>query len=169
MHSGVGALIRCKNILPRKILKTIYFSIIHPHILYGIVLWGSADKSALRPLLSCHSRAVKLCQQKNTSGLLLLPKLFEAQLGSFMYKAFHQGLPINIQKRFTINNNIYNTRSQYVNFKVIIKSNKILNNKPSVKGPYFWNTLPSHIREAKTFGSFKRSLNKILLGSYSWV
>ena len=78
VHSGVGGLIRCKNILPRKILKTIYFSIIHPHIIYGIVLWGSAGKSVLRPLLNCHSRAVKLCQQNNTSGLLL-PKLFEAQ------------------------------------------------------------------------------------------
>ena len=36
-----------KNTLPTKALRTIYFSIIHPHVLYGITAWGVAASSTL--------------------------------------------------------------------------------------------------------------------------
>ena len=37
-----------KHILPMESLRTLYFALIHPHLSYGIIAWGSADKSITR-------------------------------------------------------------------------------------------------------------------------
>ena len=40
----IGTLKRLKHFLPRNILKTLYCSLILPHLCYGIILWGSKTK-----------------------------------------------------------------------------------------------------------------------------
>ena len=161
IHSGVAAMLRCRSVLPTKILRTIYFSIIHPHILYGIVLWGSAGATVLKQLNSCHQRAIKICKNHETStNIQPISKLYQTQLGLFMFQAFSKKLPPNIQKYFYLTNIPYQTRNNMVNFSVNTKGTKVFNNKPSIKGPYFWNSLPSEIKLSGSPNTFKSNLKK---------
>ena len=36
-----------KHLLPYDSMKTLYFSLVHPHILYGILAWGNANMATL--------------------------------------------------------------------------------------------------------------------------
>ena len=40
----IGILSKLKHIFPRNILRTIYNSLIHPHLIYGLYLWGFSPK-----------------------------------------------------------------------------------------------------------------------------
>ena len=42
----------------------IYYSLIYPHLLYGIPIWGNADDSFINPLLILQKRAVRLIINK---------------------------------------------------------------------------------------------------------
>ena len=46
------AIKQMKHILPLDSLKTLYTALIHPHLSYGILAWGNANKSILKPLES---------------------------------------------------------------------------------------------------------------------
>ena len=46
-----------KNILPKSCLRTLYFSLIHPHFSYGLLAWGSASLTALKSSIMLQKRA----------------------------------------------------------------------------------------------------------------
>jgi hypothetical protein len=50
MSSGMYALNSLKNTLYSKQLKTLYYSLIHPYLTYGIILWGAANKTHFNKL-----------------------------------------------------------------------------------------------------------------------
>jgi len=45
------ALFCVKHVLPQDSLKTLYFALIHPHLSYGITVWGNAEQNVIRPLI----------------------------------------------------------------------------------------------------------------------
>jgi len=54
--SGLYALNAAKHILSVNNMKTLYHSLIHPHLMYGLILWGSACKKYLHPLIIVQKR-----------------------------------------------------------------------------------------------------------------
>ncbi len=41
---GIYVINKLNNTLSRPLLKTIYYSMVHPYLSYGVLLWGSAKK-----------------------------------------------------------------------------------------------------------------------------
>ena len=89
----IGILRKLKHIFPRPILRLIYNSLIHPHLLYGLNLWGFKQKRttvlqkkaariiAFRPYISHSTSAFKELQ------ILMLKDLHYIQLYKIYYKA----------------------------------------------------------------------------------
>jgi hypothetical protein len=50
---------QAKNFLPVDSLKTLYFALIHPHLTYGILAWGSASSSILHKTIMLQKRAIR--------------------------------------------------------------------------------------------------------------
>ena len=50
ISSGLYALNKSKHVLEKHHLKTLYHSLIHPYLSYGLLLWGSASKSLTKKL-----------------------------------------------------------------------------------------------------------------------
>ena len=48
------------KLLPLKIMKNVYYSLIYSHLVYGIEVWGSACKTELNKLLVLQKRAMRL-------------------------------------------------------------------------------------------------------------
>ena len=60
LSRGVGILYRLKAVVPREALCKIYFALFHPHLLYGLVVWGSTFPTYMSKLESLQNKAVKI-------------------------------------------------------------------------------------------------------------
>ena len=59
-----GLMYRIRNCVNNKTLKMIYYSLIYPHLLYGIPIWGNADYTHTSSLLILQKKAVRLISNK---------------------------------------------------------------------------------------------------------
>ena len=60
----IGILNKLKNILPTTVLKTIYYSLIQSHLLYGLFVWGN-DKIQNSRLGTLQKKAIRLISGKH--------------------------------------------------------------------------------------------------------
>ena len=45
LSRNVGVLLKLKTFLPTSALLTLYFAFIHPFLSYGVIVWGTCNKS----------------------------------------------------------------------------------------------------------------------------
>ena len=102
-----GILRRLKHTVPKHILKTIYFSLIHPHLNYGTLLWGFnlerldiLQKKAIRIISHSYNIAhtSNLFKQLN---ILKVEDIFKLKQMVFYYKFIHNKLPNAIKNILT--------------------------------------------------------------------
>ena len=99
----IGILRKLKRTFPQYILRTIYNSLIHPHLIYGLNLWGFKHKRittlqkkavrilAFRPYISHSISAFKELK------VLMLEDLYKIQLYKIYYKNTNNILPSYFQ------------------------------------------------------------------------
>ena len=75
MSRVTGLMYRIRSCVNNKTLKMIYYSLIYPHLLYGIPIWGNADDIHINPLLILQKKAVRLImnKQRNIHTIYKLP------------------------------------------------------------------------------------------------
>jgi hypothetical protein len=66
---AIFAINRVKHILPHKSLKSLYYTLIHSHITYGIQAWGNGNTKKLEIL---QKRALRIIN-KNDIGVIRTP------------------------------------------------------------------------------------------------
>ena len=59
LSSGLYLLNSAKHLLTSEYLKSLYYTILHPYLTYGIVLWGCAKSSYLHPIKIKQNKAVR--------------------------------------------------------------------------------------------------------------
>ena len=107
----IGELRKLKRIFPQHILRLIYNSLIHPHLIYGLNLWGFKHKRitilqkkairilAFRPYISHSTSAFKELKIPMSKDLYII------QLYKIYYKNIHNILPVYFQRFSPIYNN----------------------------------------------------------------
>ena len=100
----IGVLRKLKYIFLQHILRLIYNSLIHPHLIYGLNLWGFKHKRitilqkkairilAFRPYISHSTSAFKELK------IPMLKDLYTIQLYKIYYKNIHNILPVYFQR-----------------------------------------------------------------------
>ena len=56
---------KIRNVVSIDVLKTLYFSLVHSHLKYGIVSWGTATNSVLQPLEVVHNNILRTTTYNN--------------------------------------------------------------------------------------------------------
>jgi len=165
---------KLKYILPKTCLKMLYYSLIHPHLSYGIIHWGKASKANMKRLIVQQKKAIRIINRCHfnthtdplfqNSQILKVNEIYELQLGIIMYKHNKSLLPTQLQQLFTLNREIhqYNTRNRN---DPIVPKHKLEATKRSIAhmGPIIWNSIPKEIKTAKNLSSFKRNLKSFLI------
>ena len=147
------------------------------HLSYCIAVWGNSNytqldklyklqKKALRICLGCHylSHSAPLFSKLKTLTVFDLYLYSIAMLG-FYY--FHNKLPQNIMRMFTLNNDVhnYNTRGRdsfhFWPAKSSIYLKSVRNNFPVI-----WNAIPPQVSSCKSLTSFKRNLKHYFVSEY---
>ena len=57
---SVGIISKLRHYAPTSILLKLYYAILHPHLLYGIIVWGSTYKSYSQKLVSLENKDLRL-------------------------------------------------------------------------------------------------------------
>ena len=110
-----GIFYKLRDIIPRSVLKTIYFSMIYPHMLYGIELYDNTCMTYMEPLIKANNKLLRIIQNKHSRShvndlylncnCLPIPLLFKFQNYKFLHRFnhFRSSLPFIYQNYFTFN------------------------------------------------------------------
>ena len=176
---SLGVMNRLKRYLPQNILRTIYNSLILPHINYSILVWGfkssrisKLQKRAVR-MISCSKYNAHTEPLFKSLNLLKVEDIFKIKILKFYYKYSQKTLPLYFNEMFTKTSDQHNhgTRQQ---------SAQILYNYPTrtdigrkcIKHllPEIVNKTQSCITEkvsTHSFNGFSTYIKKHMISNYS--
>ena len=176
--SGLYALKASKRYLSRNNLRLLYYSIVHPYLTYGILLWGSAYKKHLQKLIILQKKAIRIITKseynEHTPPLfkkVLIPTLmdlFKIQMGKFIFSYVHHELPVSLVRIFARNTELHSYPTRQCNDLHIrpVKTDIVFRSFIH-QGPDIWSKLPANLKQAKSICSFGTRLRKYYIEKYS--
>ena len=142
---------RAKNLLPVKNLPTLYYSMIHPHILYCLNIYSMATSATLKRISIKQKEAIRLICNSNyrahTKDLFLKQKIlpFEKQIlierQKFMHKYHHKKQPLSFNGLWITNaeRNPDTVLRNANNYFVPTHNMEILQRSPLISFVKAWN------------------------------
>lgn len=133
----IGILWRFKGILSFSCMRCLYYSLIHSHLNYMIIIWGHNNKTALQPIQVLQNRAIR-----NLLGAPYLTPIKTLYIKSEI-------LPLNLIIKFNAANFIYNLIECNLHSNLFIEYHKNL---------HFHNTrqkdkIYTHHSQSVTYGT----------------
>ena len=176
---GLAVMSKLNRFLPKSTLKQLYYAIFHPHLLYGINIWGATYISYLKPIRILQNKALRLLSNAHyrssanplyfRNKVLKFDDLLFLETAKLMYKIDRCQNPTTLNHYFKKTKNVhsFNTCStvhqQYYPPK--FKTNR-LQRSLAYRGVKIWNKLPPEIKSTTSFGGFTKNLKKYLIQKY---
>ena len=98
-----GILSKLKHFLHSTSLLKLYYAFIHPHLLYGLSIWGSTHKSYLSKVQLLQYKAVKIIGGGKYMDhatpfysklkILKIPESYKPEVAKLVFHHYHQRLP----------------------------------------------------------------------------
>ena len=166
--------------MPIQCLRTLYFSMVYPHILYGIEIYANTTKCSIKPLCIAHNKILRAMINTQLSkilstnelyssfGLLTIPNLFRYQLFRLVHKYFHHNalLPEIYKNYFTCNYSIHKYFTRQIGDIHVPNSDKNIGQKSIQKlGGSLWNNLPCDLKIITSTRAFSSKLKVYLIGN----
>ena len=125
---SIGILYKIRLYVNLKILKTLYYSLINPHLLYAIEVWGSAD-THLNHIFMLQKRTVRMINYSDKRqpdfafpsadplflklGFLIVHNIFRLKIAKFIHNSLNKHNPTLFHSWFklTTQTHTHNTRS----------------------------------------------------------
>ncbi len=170
-----------KNVLPKQCLRTLYYSLIHSHLSYGILAWGNTTQSALRQTTLLQKRAIRLINHARYnshteplfrgSRVMKLTDLLEYQATLFAFDFKAKNLPISFNDSFMFNRDMPNSReTRQSDHLYVTKSHNLYAGRlPLFHIPRMWNKWITTIPYEVTRNKFKRQLKAHIFAGYPEV
>ena len=181
ISKSCGALAKIRHCVDIKTLVNVYHALINSYLRYGIIVWGGASSSALRPLQTALNKAIRIITFAPYGNLDLTPayqqlklltveKTYMLEMGKFTYKSKNQLLPTAIGNQFEISSANLNHNHFVRNRKRPVRL--LCNTKTGEKSVQFkssllWDTLPNDIKTKTSFYIFKKAYKEYLVNSIS--
>ena len=110
ISSGLYAMNAAKRTLGTDHLRKLYFSLIHPYISYGNLLWGKSYQKHIRQIETLQKKAIRIITKssynEHTSplyrrmGILKLADIHDLSIYLFMYDFVHYIVPRPLETMF---------------------------------------------------------------------
>ena len=153
----------------------IYHAYTYSKLLYGIEVYGQANKTTMQPLQIQQNRSIKVLFNKEphmhtselykTLKLLQIRNMYNVQLAQFVYKHQNNLLPSIFEHYFTTIKAVHNHHTRSYN-KLYIPNpiNEISKKSIKYMGANVWNSLPKDVHsQTSTLSTFKRKLKSHLI------
>ena len=178
LNSSIYVINRVKNLLPKRLLLNLYYTLIQPYLSYGITLWGSTYTKYTNKLFLLQKKALRIINKVSylhhtnelfhNCKILKLADIYQLEISKYMYKFSSKMLPTNIQTIFTTSQSYHNYNTRNKNNPCIqkYKSEQAINSICH-KGPQIWQKVPNSIKSSRTLPCFKYKYKNYLLNRYS--
>jgi hypothetical protein len=167
-----------KNLLSEDMLKLLYFSTIHCHLIYGIEAWGCAPRAHLNMLILKQKQAVRLITNskynQHTEPLFKSTKisplldLIEMSKLKFMHSCTFNTLPASFERTWlTVAEHRGNGDHQLRNdddYYIPLSKNNTTSRLPLINFPLTWNEFPdTSIKLERKKNTFTKKLKSYFL------
>ena len=164
-----------KNVLSPSGLKSLYYALFHPHLLYCLPVYSCTSRKNLNLICSKQKQAVRIiCNAKYNAhtqplffklNILPLDDLILHQKMIFMFFYDRNVLPISFQDYFLRNSDRGlnpGLRNVFDYFVPRVRS-EYLRRFPFVSFPSAWNNFPVEIKQSESIKTFKSASKAYLI------
>lgn len=117
MARSIGVLSRINHLLPHSVAKQLYFSLVHSHLTYCNLVWGTCNKTDAQKVITMQQKALKLLTRRPDSHNNLF-SVFHVLCFTECYKLKLMVLIYNrIKQDFSSFSNMYLTRDIEYNLR----------------------------------------------------
>ena len=174
---NLGVLNKAKSVLSTKVLKMLYFSMVHSYLTYGIIIWGNACETKLNRIYILQKRAMRIishCSYRSSTNslfikynILKVKELYKIQALLFTYKSINNIMPISCMNHIqhVQDNYRYQLRKVSSIRKLPFRTNT-RQRYIGVSGPRLWESLPNYIKLSNSLQLFKTHLQKYYFQQY---
>ena len=163
-----------KHTLPLQNIKTLYETLVQPHMEYGITLWGGTHDTYVNQVIVQQKKIIRSITNKkynehtdplfNQLNLLKLKQLHKLNVAKFMYKVSKNDLPkpINIQYKLNTNVHAHDTRqlqNPHIRHRRTMQASKQITHT----GPKMWQQVPSNLKNISNLKLFSKHYKKYLI------
>ena len=172
-----GVLSKLRHSLDLDLMKSIYYALVYPYLLYGVMSWGCASENVKKKVQSAQNRILKIMRFipfgsfymkpiHDEMNILQFDDIYRLEVGKFMYKFHNDILPENFQNYFkyvsTIHN--HNTRTAAnLSMYPIRPNTKFSKNTLKYKGVEVWNSIPVNLKCLPSVKLFSRQMKTFIL------
>ena len=195
ISKSIGLLYKIRHFVNIKLMKTLYYSLVYPHLLYAIEVWGSADDIHLNKLLILQKKIVRLMTFSDNRQIdfsfipsdplflkmeiIKIHDVFKLMISKFIFKCLNKTTPVNFHNWYFLTAQLHrhNTRSKFFDivncvptrtlFIPLARTSHCGLKLIKVQGSKIWNVLPPLIRNNDSLNSFMKELKKLLINSYN--
>ena len=161
INSINGCIFGLKNILPKFILRRIFYSLAYPHINYHILAWGGSSSTIINPIKISVNKVIRNIDLTDTNtankyknlGILTVDQVYKLRLGQFMQNLTHEN-NILLQQPDIYWSHIYPQRNPNL-FRRPNTITEIGRQTFLFKGISYWAQLPHEITDIKGTWPFK--------------
>ena len=110
ISKSIGIIAKIRHYVPRRVLLSVYNSLIVPYLTYGVCAWGNCALTFQRKIVNLQKRALRLIYFSKSkehavpfflkSNCLPLPCLFFRDCSYLMYDVNRQTAPVSILNQF---------------------------------------------------------------------
>jgi hypothetical protein len=171
---------RAKNILSKKSLRTLYFSLIHCHLTYANEIWSLSSNNNIKDLFLKQKIAIRtVADAKYNShtaplfkqlSVLPLESLIHLSLVKVMHQFICSLLPASFASTWRANRERYaaagvNFLRNEDDFQVPFARTNHLQKFPLIQIPTLWNNLPHEIKIIRNTFAFINSVKKLIFSN----
>ena len=154
-------------------MKTIYNSLIYPHLQYGIIFWSGLNKSEYEKVFRLQKRAIRIMTKSlkyahtgpifKSLKILKLEDITKLEMCKFISQDLNNLNNFNFRPRSTVHQHNTRYNSQLV---LPFPRNNIMLNSVFYKGLQLYNGLPDDFKSIFDKNMFKVKLKTYLLSLY---
>ena len=172
-----GLLFKLNHYLPTNVLQTIYQSLVHPYLTYGIEAWHSAPQYLINKLFVIQKKAIRAISNLNYNDhtnihfknlkILKLQDVFKENIMVFFFNTLKMNMNANVSPLLSYRQNIHNyeTRNRSkLNIPLLRKSQT--QSAFLYQGIKEWNSLPPAVSDIKTSKQLRLWLKNFYLSRY---
>ena len=170
---------RVKHILPKSALKTLYYSLIHPHFIYCLPIIGCTSQKNINLLNKSQKWAIRIINKAKynshtqplfaCSNILPFSDLILQQnlhiIHAFIFNYLPSSFSNLLQRNHEAQTHNYSFRNVNEFFVPQVK-NEFLKRFPPYAFPVAWNTLPVHLKNIPNKNMFRINLKNHLMSPY---
>ena len=166
----IGLLYRLNKFLPVEILRTLYFTLVMPHMMYGIEVWYGAPQYVLNRVSILQKKAIRAINSLpfnhhtheyfKSMKLLKIDDLYKVKILSHMFIHLDQS---NYIAQSEIHS--YNTRNRG-NITTPFFNRSQSQSTWLYRGVHLWNSVSDEIESSQTMTSFENAIKNLLVMLY---